>query len=149
MIRFENVRKKGSLNNVAFTIESGRTCVLSEHENDASAILALACGITVPDTGKVTSDQSVRFVAENAPIPRYLTVSQYFDTVKTITGTSKAPKITEEIEAEYGKDVIGALDDLDRYYVALSAAIIGSPVAIAVSDPFHGVPYEHREKLNA
>lgn len=148
MIRFENVRKKGTLSNVTLTLDSGRVCVLSERESDAPAILNLSCGLTLPDSGTLTSNGKVRFIAQNAPIPRFLKVSQYFDTVRNIVNDSNTPKIASEIEEEYGNDVIGTLDDLDRYYVALSAALIGSPAAVAVVAPFHGVPYEHREKLN-
>ena len=148
MIRFENIRKKGALNNVTFTLEKGRACVLSERQSDAAAIITAACGLNVPDFGTVDKSGDVRFIAESAPLPRFLTVAQYLDMIRDITRSTVTPDITAEIEAEYGNDVIGTLDALDRYYVALAAALIGSPSAIAISDPFHGVAFEHREMLN-
>lgn len=148
MIRFESIRKKGCINNVSFTLEKGRACVLSERESDAFAIITAACGLNVPDFGTVDKSGDVRFIAKNAPLPSYLTVTKYLDLIRDITKSTVTPDITLKIETEYGNRVIGTLDSLDRYRVALSSALIGSPAAIAVSDPFHGVTYEQRESLN-
>lgn len=148
MIRFENIRKKGVLNNVTFTLDGGRTCVLSEREADAAAIITSACGLNVPDSGSVITKGDVRFIAKNAPLPSFLTVKEYVSTVRSIIKSTDIPAITAETESKYGNTVIGTLSDLERYYVALSVALIGSPVALAISDPFHGVQFEQREALN-
>ena len=148
MIRFESIRKKGSLNNVSFTLEKGRACVLSERESDATAIITTACGLNIPDFGAVDKSGDVRFIAKNAPLPSFLTVKEYVSTIRSITKSTDTPAITAEAEATLGDNVIGTLDDIDRYRVALSAVLIGSPAAIAISDPVHGVAFEHREVLN-
>lgn len=148
MIRFESIRKKGCVNNVSFTLEKGRACVLSERESDATAIITTACGLNIPDFGTVDKSGDVGFIAKNAPLPSFLTVKEYVSTVRSITKSTNTPAITAEAEATLGDKVVGTLDDIDRYRVALSAALIGSPAAIAISDPFHGVAFEHREALN-
>lgn len=148
MIRFENIRKKGVLNDVSFSLEKGRFCVLSEHENDALGVISALCGLSIPDSGSVKTDGRVHFIAKGAPIPSFLTVKEYFDTVKAFTTASEIPSLAKEIQDEYEKCVIGTLDDLDRYYVALSASLIGSPSAIAAAYPLSGVRFEQRELLN-
>ncbi len=148
MIRFENIRKKGVLNNVTFTLEGGRACVLSERENDSAAIITALAGLNVPDSGTLEKSGDVRFISTNAPLPAFLTVKEYINTVRSVTKCTDTPIMTSETEAKLGDKVIGTLDDIDRYYVALSVALIGSPAAIAISNPFRGVPFEQREELN-
>ncbi len=123
-------------------------CVISEREKDALGVLAALCGLSLPDSGSVKTKGKVHLVSKNAPIPSFMTADEYFDMIKKVTGASELPELTKEIALEYGRSVIGTLDDLDRYYVALSASLIGAPEAVAIAYPFDGVPLEHRETLN-
>ncbi len=123
-------------------------CVLSERENDALRVITALCGLNVPDSGSVKTEGAVRFISKNAPIPSFLTVKEYFETVRAITGHTDTPEIAKETEEKYQNNVIGTLADLERYYVAISAALIGSPSAIAIAYPFNGIPFDQREPLN-